>query len=71
MSKRRPNITADDLMDADEVAEAFGVAKSSLQVAMSKGNTYPALRGRLPAPIRKCGGAWVWLRYDVEKAVEK
>lgn len=65
---RRPNITGHDLMDADEVAEAFGVARSSLHVAMSNPDVYPTLAAVLPQPIRKVGRSFVWLRYDVEKA---
>lgn len=65
---RRPNITGHDLMDADEVAEAFGVTRSSLHVALSNPDVFPALANRLPAPIRKVGRSYVWLRYDVEKA---
>lgn len=66
---RRPNITGHDLMELDEVAEAFGVASSSVRVALSQPDVFPALANRLPAPLRKVGRSFVWLRYDVEKAV--
>ena len=67
--RKRPNITAHDLMDADEVAEAFGVTRSSLHVALSNPDVFPSLAARLPAPIRKVGRSFVWLRADVEAAV--
>lgn len=66
---KRPTITGYDLMDSSEVAEAFGVSQSSLNVAMSKPDVFPALADRLPAPIRKIGKSWVWLRVDIEAAV--
>ena len=66
---RRPNITGNDLMDTAEVSEAFGVTMSSLQVALSNPEVFPALANHLPPPIRKIGRSWVWLRYDVERAV--
>lgn len=66
---RRPNITGDDLMDTTEVADAFGVAVSSLLVAISNPTVFPTLAARLPEPLRKIGKSWVWLRVDVEKAV--
>lgn len=68
---RRPNITGDDLMDTDEVAEAFGVAHKSVNTAMSHPHVFPTLAVRLPAPLRKVGKGWVWLRYDIEKAVKQ
>ena len=70
MTKRKP-ITAHDLMDATEVAEAFGVERSSIQVAMSAAGprVTPSLTRRLPAPLRKVGKAWVWSRADVEAAL--
>ena len=48
-------ITAHDLMDAAEVAEAFGVTQSSLRVAMTS-SAYPSLSAKLPAPLRQIGG---------------
>lgn len=66
---RRPNITDHDLMDTNEVADALGVKPSSLLVALSSPAVHPTLAARLPDPLRKVGNAWVWLRYDVEKAV--
>lgn len=68
MTRRSP-ITGHDLMDTGEVADAFGVTKSSVQVAMSKPNVYPSLAARLPAPLRLVGNSWVWLRSDVEAAL--
>jgi hypothetical protein len=66
----RSRITAHDLMDSAEVAEAFGVAMSSLSVAVSSPDVYPSLANRLPPPLRKVGRGWVWLRADIEKALE-
>ena len=68
---RRPNITGHDLMDAYEVADAFGVSRSSMHVALSNPDVYPALAEYLPQPIRTIGRSFVWLRYDVERAVAK
>lgn len=68
MSKR---IAPDDLMDAEEVAEAFGVTRSSLSVAMSKPDTFPTLAARLPDPLRRVGNSWVWLRVDVSQALRR
>jgi predicted DNA-binding transcriptional regulator AlpA len=65
---RRPNITAHDLMDSNEVAEAFGISTSSLRVALHNPDIYPALADQLPPPLRKIGNSHVWLRYDIEKA---
>lgn len=65
----RPAITAYDLMDSTEVAEHFGVAPSSVLVALSRPEVYPSLAVKLPAPIRRFGKSWVWLRADVEAAV--
>lgn len=62
-------ITAHDLMDAAEVAAAFGVKQSSLSVAMSNPDQYPALANRLPAPLRKISGRYVWARADIEAAL--
>ena len=64
-------ITAYDLMDPAEVAEAFGVTLSSLQVALSASgeHVYPALRNRLPDPLRYVGKTRVWLRSEVEAAL--
>lgn len=64
------SITGHDLMDSYEVAEAFGVTMSSLAVAMSSPEVYPTLAARLPAPLRKIGRSWVWLRADIENALE-
>lgn len=64
-----PNITAHDLMDSVEVAAAYNVTQSSLQVAMSAPDSYPSLANRLPAPIRKIGRSWVWRRADIEAAL--
>jgi predicted DNA-binding transcriptional regulator AlpA len=64
-----PPITAHDLMDGIEVAAAFGVSQSSLQVALSVPDAFPSLAAKLPAPIRKIGRSWVWLRSDVEAAL--
>ena len=64
-------IQPDDLMDAQEVADAFDVTKSSLSVAMSRPDGYPALATRLPPPLRKVGNAWVWRRTDVEAALAR
>ena len=61
-------ITAHDLMDAAEVAEAFGVTQSSLRVAMTS-SAYPSLSAKLPAPLRQIGGKWCWVRADVEGAL--
>lgn len=62
-------VSAYDLMDADEVAAAFGVTESSLRVALSKPDAFPTLANRLPAPLRRIGRSWVWARADVERAV--
>lgn len=62
-------ITAHDLMDMSEVADAFGVAMPSVRVAMSRPTVYPSLAARLPAPLRLVGTSWVWLRSDVEAAL--
>jgi hypothetical protein len=67
--KKRPNITIDDLMDAHQVAEAFAVSRSSLRVAMNNPDQFKALAGKLPAPIGQLAGGWVWLRYDIDKAL--
>lgn len=64
-------IHAHDLMDVDEVAAAFGVATSSLRVALSNPDTFPALASRLPPPLRRVGRSWVWERAAVERAVAK
>jgi hypothetical protein len=61
-------ITGHDLMDVGEVALAFGVTESSVQVALSSPDTYPSLANRLPAPLRRIGRSWVWLRADIEAA---
>ena len=63
---KRPNITGYDLMDNAEVAEYLGVKQSSVLVALSQPEVYPTLAARLPAPIRKIGKSWVWLRADIE-----
>jgi predicted DNA-binding transcriptional regulator AlpA len=63
-------ITSHDIMDVDEVAEAFGVKPSSLYVAMSNPDTFPSLAAKLPAPLRRVGRSWVWARRDVEAAVK-
>jgi len=68
---RKTRITAHDIMDADEVAEAFGVKASSLYVAMSNPDTFPSLAARLPDPLRRVGRSWVWARADVEAAVKE
>jgi len=64
-------LTPNDIMDADEVAAAFGVKASSLYVAMSNPETFPSLAARLPAPLRRVGRSWVWARADVEAAVKE
>jgi hypothetical protein len=66
----RIRISAHDLMDGAEVAEAFGVKASSVNVALSSPHNYPSLAAQLPAPLRRVGNAWVWLRSDVEAAVK-
>lgn len=63
------NITAHDLMDIEEVAEAFGVKRSSLHVAMSRPDQYQSLANRLPPPLRRVGRTYIWLRSDIEAAV--
>ena len=63
------NIEAHDLMDTVEVAAAFGVSVSGVQVALSVPAVNPALARKLPAPIRKIGKSWVWARADVESAL--
>jgi predicted DNA-binding transcriptional regulator AlpA len=68
---RKTRITATDIMDADEVAEAFGVKASSLYVAMSTPDAFPSLAAKLPAPLRRVGRSWVWARTDVEAAVKE
>jgi hypothetical protein len=65
----KTTITGHDLMDAVEVAEAFGVTKSSLTVAISRPDVFPALANRLPPPLRKVGHSYVWLRRDIEAAL--
>jgi hypothetical protein len=70
MSKTKsPTITAFDLMDTTEVAEAFGVTTSSLRVALNNPDVYPTLAERLPDPLRRVGQSWVWLRAEVEAAL--
>jgi hypothetical protein len=64
------SIDAHDLMDTVEVAAAFGVSVSGVQVALSAPAVNPALARKLPAPIRKIGKSWVWRRTDVERAIE-
>lgn len=59
-----------DLMDVHEVAEAFGVTTSSVRVAQSQPDKYPALANRMPAPVRRIGRSYVWSRADVEAALE-
>ena len=59
-----------DLMDTAEVADAFGVAMSTINVAMNS-NGFPGLTARLPPPLRKIGRGWVWARADVEAALAK
>lgn len=66
----RKQIEAHDLMDAAEVCEYFGCARSSLRVAMSAPDKNPRLARLVPPPLRKVGGQWVWRRSDVE-AVER
>jgi predicted DNA-binding transcriptional regulator AlpA len=61
-------VTGHDLMDVDEVADAFGVTRSSLHVALST-DQFPSLTRRLPAPLRRIGRSWVWARADVEAAL--
>lgn len=70
MTRRAP-ITGHDLMDATEVAAAFGVSRNTLNVAISKPDVYKALAGKLPEPLRKIGNNNVWLRSDVERAVRE
>jgi len=65
------NVTATDIMDADEVAAAFGVKASSLYVAMSNPATFPSLAARLPSPLRRVGRSWVWARTDIEAALKE
>ena len=60
-----------DIMDTVEVAAAFGVAVSSVTVALSAPHRNPALARRLPAPLRKVGRSWVWRRSDVESALDQ
>jgi hypothetical protein len=60
---------AHDLMDTVEVAAAFGVSVSGVQVALSAPAVNPALARKLPAPLRKIGKSWVWRRTDVEQAI--
>jgi hypothetical protein len=67
----KTRITGHDLMDSAEVAEAFGVTPSSVQVALSSPHVFPSLAKRLPEPIRKIGNRWVWVRADVEAALKK
>lgn len=55
-----------DIMDTAEVAEHLGVSMSSLRVAMTTPDKHPSLAKRLPAPLRKVGASWVWVRKDVE-----
>jgi predicted DNA-binding transcriptional regulator AlpA len=64
-----PAISAHDLMDSNEVADAFRVTRSTLHVAMSRPEVLPTLTEHLPAPLRKIGSTYVWLRADVEAAV--
>ena len=56
-------------MDGTEVAEAFGVSLSSIQVALSAPTAFPSLAAKLPPPIRKIGRSWVWLRTDIEASL--
>jgi len=63
------NVTAYDIMDTAEVAEAFGVTVSSVGVAMSFPKRYPGLAAKLPLPLRKVGSSWVWSRDAVEAAL--
>lgn len=65
-----PTITGYDLMDGTEVADAFGVTASTMRVAMYNPDTFPSLAAVLPDPLRKIGRSWVWLRADVEAALE-
>lgn len=62
-------IQPDDLMDSTEVAAALGVARASIQVALTRPHVHPTLANRLPAPLRKVGHSWVWRRTDVEAAL--
>jgi hypothetical protein len=55
-------------MDTSEVAAYFGVAMSSIQLALSQPDKFPSLAARLPAPMRKIGRSWVWRRVDIERA---
>lgn len=71
MAARRPNIKPDDLMDVNEVAEAFGVSTTSIRVARSQPDKFRALADKLPEPLRMVANTWVWLRFDVEQAVRK
>lgn len=65
------NITAYDLMDSGEVCEAFGIARSTLSVAMSRPHVVPTISDILPPPLRKIGPTWVWLRTDIEAALKE
>ena len=63
------SIDAHDLMDTVEVAAAFGVTVSGVQVALSRPAVNPALARKLPPPLRKIGKSWVWTRADIETAI--
>ena len=69
MTRRIP-ITGYDLMDAQEVANAFGISRSSLNVALSSPDVYPTLAAILPAPLRMIGRSNVWLRSEIEAAIK-
>lgn len=66
-----PFVRPQDLMSSDEVAEAFGVRRSSLTVALGRSGAYDKLAYRLPAPIRRIGRIAVWSRRDVEEALAR
>lgn len=61
-------ITRRDLMDVSEVAAVFGVAASTVTVAMTAPDVSPRMARVLPPPIGKIGKSWVWARADVERA---
>lgn len=62
-------IEPEDIMDVSEVAEAFGLSKTSIHVAITQPDKFRALADRLPPPLRKVSRAWVWRRDDIERAL--
>lgn len=58
-------MSPDDLMDLGDLADWFGVARSTMRVMLADPGRHRRVDG-FPAPLRRVGGSPVWVRSDVE-----